>query len=256
MPLELVVEKVDALPEAVRGLYVERDGKFHLDVNGVPDVKGLQTALQSERERAAGLDRSIKDWARLGKKPDEVEAMLESERKKAEDAAIKAGRVDEVIAKKLGDAKMERDAAVGGAEKQRDAALGIARSAIRDTRVNSALVAGKATEEGLSLLPSILGNRIQVDFADDGSATVSILDTDGKTPMVGSGKGGLATFDDLVKEAAKKYPSLFEGTGAGGGGANPNNRKAGAKEIKRADFDALGPVEKSSKIKDGWKVVD
>ena len=37
MPLQLSVEKLDALAENLRGAYVEKDGKFVLDVE-LPDV--------------------------------------------------------------------------------------------------------------------------------------------------------------------------------------------------------------------------
>ena len=59
---------------------------------------------------------------------------------------------------------------------------------------------------------------------------------DGVTPMVGSGQDGLATFDDLVKEAATQYPSLFQTNGAPAdtspSGQRPNT---GTKTISRKD---------------------
>ena len=76
--------------------------------------------------------------------------------------------------------------------------------------------------------------------------------------MVGSGKDGLATFDDLVKEAAKQYPSLFQTNGAPAdtspSGQRPNT---GTKTISRKAFDALDPVERHRKIvKEGYRVFD
>lgn len=256
MALAPTVDSLDSIPENLRGAYVADGDKFKLDVE-FEDVDGLKKALASER----GMNKAAKDkvakWEKLGVSPEDIEQRLADERKKAEDAALKAGKFDEVLATHLGKAKQERDAAVNAADKQRDSALGIARRAIVDTHVGSALAKQKATTSGLSLLPNVLGSRVQLEFGDDGKETISILEADGKTPMVGNGPNGLATFDDLVKDAVKNFPDLFEGSGAGGGGTSSktNAGGAGGKTITRAEFYALGPMEKAAKAKT-HKIVD
>jgi hypothetical protein len=42
MALDLIVDKIDGLSEPLRGLYVEKEGKFHLDVAGLEDTGGLK----------------------------------------------------------------------------------------------------------------------------------------------------------------------------------------------------------------------
>jgi hypothetical protein len=52
MALKAVVDSVDDLPEDVKAEYVERDGKFHLQVEGMKtqaDIDRLQSALTKER---------------------------------------------------------------------------------------------------------------------------------------------------------------------------------------------------------------
>ena len=76
--------------------------------------------------------------------------------------------------------------------------------------------------------------------------------------MVGSGQDGLATFDDLVKEAATQYPSLFQTNGAPAD-TSPNGQRpdTGSKTISRKDFDALDPVERHRKmVQEGYSVFD
>lgn len=255
MPLALVVDSLDTVPETLRTEYTEKDGKFHLNVDGLPDVTGLKSALESERKMNKGVKDKIAAWEKLGKSPDEISEMLEAERVKAEDALKKAGKFDEVLAQHLGKAKQERDEAVSAAEKQRDSALSIARNAIMKSDLGAALVKGKATDEGMKALPKLLGDRIKIEFSDAGEATFTIMEADGNTPMVGSGKGGLATYDDLVAAAKKEFSSLFEGTG-GGSGTDPNGlrRDAGGKTMTRKEFDALGPLERAEKIKAGWRI--
>lgn len=255
MPLLQTVDSLDAIPEAARGAYVEKDGKFHLDFE-VPDVNGLKTALASERSLNKAAKDKVAAWEKLGVSPEEIETRLADERKKAEEAAIKAGKFDEVLGRKLGEAKQERDSAVGTAEKKADSALAIARNALMKSDLGAALVKAKATAEGMVALPKLIGDRVKIEFDEKGNASSSIMDADG-TPMVGSGPQGVATYDDLVKEAMKTFSALFEGSG-GGSGTNQNNqrRDAGGKILTRRDFEALGPQARADKIKEGFKVVD
>lgn len=255
MALAPVVDSLDSIPEAVRGAYVEKEGKFVLDVE-MPDVSGLKKALESER----GMNKAVKDkiaaWEKLGVSPEDIEQRLETERKKAEEAALKAGKFDEVLATHLGKAKQERDEAVGKAAKERDSALGVAKQAVVNTSLATALMKAKASAEGLSALPKLIGDRVKIEFDDAGAAKATIFEADGKTPMVGNGSGGLATFDDLVKEATKTFPSLFEGTGSGSG-KDPNQRRdAGGKTMARKDFEALSPLDRAAKMKAGFTLVD
>src|SRR4051794_12788266 len=99
MPLALIVEKLDAVPEALRGEYTEKDGKFYLNVDGLdahPDTAGLRNALKAERATNQGVKDKISAWEKLGKAPEEIEALLTAERTKAEEALKKAGKFDEV----------------------------------------------------------------------------------------------------------------------------------------------------------------
>lgn len=257
MALALVVDKIDAVPEALRAEYVEKDGKFHLNVDGLPDVAGLKSALEAERGLNKTTKAEIASWKKLGKTPDEIAELVAAKEAEAEAAAKKAGKHDEILAAKLAAAKAERDASEATLKAERDAAVTSERGAIVETRVNSALVKAKATAEGLDLLTERLGKRLAFEVVD-GKRVISIMQIDGVTPMIGSGKDGLATMDDLVKEAVKTWPSLFEGSGAGGSGTDQKNvrRDAGGKTISRKDFDALAPAARMEKMKAAWTVVD
>jgi hypothetical protein len=186
MSLQLTVDTLHAVPEAQRVFYVERDGKFHLDVEGREDWPKEKTALEAE-----------------------LHVMRASER-----GAI-----------------MERLAV--------------------------ALKNGGATPAGCDLFHYHLDKRIRIETIE-GKRIMQILQADGLTPMVGSGKDGLATFDDLVKEAAKAYPSLFQTNGAPAD-TSPNGQRPNTdgKSMNRKDFDALDPVERHRKIvKEKYRVFD
>src|SRR3954449_3691417 len=101
-------ESLDALPAELRALAVEKDGKWVLEIESADEVKGLKTALNTERASNKTIKEKVAAWEKLGKSADEIEAMLAAERKKAEEAELKAGNFDGVLKTHLDKAKQER----------------------------------------------------------------------------------------------------------------------------------------------------
>lgn len=263
MALALTVDAVDTLPENVRPLYVQKDGKFHLDVDGLPDVTGLKTALEKERAANKAHAKDIEGWKKIGKTPDEIAALVEAKETEAREALLKAGKFDDVLKQHQAkwDDVVKQHQAAWQTEKQAletelNASRASERSAIVGERLVSALTKVGATDTGVEILPKLISDRIKFEMKD-GKRTISILKADGETPMAGTGPDGLATIDDLAKEAVAKYPELFKATGAGGGGKPPKDAaRGGEKTITRAEYDKLGPFEQASKIREGVKLVD
>ncbi len=102
MALSTVVTSLDGLDESVKGLYVEKDGAFVLDITGVddhPEVKGLKGAYQAEQ----------------GKRRDAKDAADESERKRKEledETAKKQGEFKSLYEKTLAERDEERERSV------------------------------------------------------------------------------------------------------------------------------------------------
>ena len=92
------------------------------------------------------------------------------------------------------------------------------------------------------LIVANIGDRVAIDTVD-GQRVIRILQPDGETPMVGSGPNGLATLGDLASEAAKEFPSAFNGKAGGGQDAPP-----GTKTLTRTEFNALTPVEQRQRV--------
>ena len=272
MPLDLVVDSVDSLPEAVRGLYAEKDGKFHLDVSGVEDTAGLKSALAKERTAAANAAKEAKalrdkvaSWESLGKSDAEIREMLEKNATAEMEAAKKAGNFDAILA----DTRKKHDDTLkavtdkhnnekSALQKELDAARASERGAIVENKVATTLAKEKVTQEGLDLLTERLGRRIKIETVD-GKRQIAITQADGVTPMAGSASDGTATIDDLVKEAKKSWPSLFEGSGAGGGGADPRGggrRDAGSKVMPRSEFERLSATDRKARMKAGWTLTE
>lgn len=88
--LNAVIAKLDDVEEAFRGFYVEKDGKFALQVNGVKtqaDVDAVTRALQNERTehtktkgKVTTLTETVQSWvdaAGEGATPESVKATIE-----------------------------------------------------------------------------------------------------------------------------------------------------------------------------------
>ncbi|ANL84668.1 hypothetical protein [Rhizobium phaseoli] len=240
MPLKFSVDSLDDVSEAHRDLYAEKDGKFVLAVDGLEDNSGLKKALETERETRKKYEKDIKAWQRTGKSPDEIAELIagaeEAERLKNE----KEGNFDAILKQHQG--RWDKEKADLASELE--AARASERSAIINTSLMAALTKAGATEEGIDLLPDRLSNRIKFD-RDGDKRVINIVAADGVTPLAGSSKDGTATFDDLVKEALDKYPSLFKGSGAGGSGKQPDSRAGRSGISKKSDF-------KSEKDRAAW----
>ena len=115
-------------------------------------------------------------------------------------------------------------------EAELQAARSSERNAIIENSLMTALSKHGVTEEGIDLLPDRLASRIQFKLAD-GRRVITIMQPDGETGMIGTGTDGRATYDDLVKEAMNKWPSLFKSAGVGGSGATPTSSNGGAAKI-------------------------
>jgi hypothetical protein len=100
-----------------------------------------------------------------------------------------------------------------------------------------------------------LKDQVALDTVDN-KRVVRIAPIEGGMPLVGSGEGGTATLDDLVKQAVEHFPSMF-GTGeTPAPGAKDDTGGSGPKTMLRAAFDALSPIERAKKMGDGVTLVD
>lgn len=75
MAVEKIVDDINTVDEDLRGFYEEKDGKFHLQ-----DISGLKNALNHTRNELKGaktIAAKITAWEKLGKTPEEIEALID-----------------------------------------------------------------------------------------------------------------------------------------------------------------------------------
>jgi hypothetical protein len=256
--LALVIEKADyeKLGKEVQKLYEEKDGKYHLDVDGVEDVSGLKSALVKERDAAKAAVAALKElkaqWEGLD--PVEIRKLMEKLGGDEEATLLKAGKLDEVVAKKTEKQRQAHEKAIQTAEaKVKAAEVRAAKFSQRvlDNHIRAA--AGKAGVHANAVDDALFRARTIFVLSEDGEAVQ--LDKDGHTVFGKDGKTPFSPGEWLegMKESAPHwYPA-----GAGGGGAvGDRGGKGGQRTMKRAEFDGLDPVAKAQTIKDKVQVVD
>jgi hypothetical protein len=254
--LSISIEKADhaKLPDAVKALYVERDGKFALDVEGVEDTAGLKSALEKERKTAREETRLRKEFEKRfeGIDPDEVRKMMEKLGGDEEASLIKAGKIDEVVARRMEKSakaaeKAVKDADARAAKKDEENAK--LKQRALDERVRAA-----ATKAGLhaNAVDDALF-RARTIFTFNGDEVVQ-LDTDGHPVMGKDGKtpfGPVEWLEGMKDTAPHWFPAGASGSGAAGG-----TKGGGSKTMKRSAFDALGAMERAQVVKDKVTIVD
>jgi hypothetical protein len=247
MPLNLIVENLDNVPAEQHAFYAEKGGKFHLDVVDLDAyfesrVVGLKSALVAEREN----NKLLKN---LGRAPSEIAALIAD----AEMVSTRLANIDVVIKQHQDKHELEKSELLNQVKASHDSE----RSVIREAVLGAGLANARATPEGLSLLTERLGERVKLDTVE-GKRVLTIMQADGETPMFGK-DGKAATFGDLIEASKKEFPSLFEGSGAGGGGRSSRDggsRLAVDKTINRAEWNQLNPHDQAAKMRDGWKLID
>lgn len=209
MGLKYQLDTLDGLDDSVKSLYTERDGKFVIGIEGLPqpeDVSGLKAKVEEllgEKKSAEKARKDAEDQARLER----------------EEALRKSGDV-EGIEKSWAEKYARREAELTG---QLDQERGALSNQIRDltvgrtaTDIASALaIPGSAK----ALLPHI-ERRLSVEQRD-GKPVVVVLDQQGKLSA--------STLDELKAEFANDvaFAPLIAGSKATGGGA-PGGQGGGA----------------------------
>jgi len=222
--LKFQLDTLDGVDEAVHALYTEKDGKFVLGIEGLPqqeDVSGLK----------AKVDELLGEKKLAEKKAREAEEAARLER---EEAARKSGNVEE-LERSWSEKYNRREAELNGMLEQERGTLS---GQIRDLTVGRTAtdIASALAVQGSAkaLLPHI-ERRLSVEQRD-GKPVVVVLDAQGKLSA--------ATLDELKAEIANDaaFAPLIAGSkasgggagGAGGGGGAPKGKIGGTKEERTA----------------------
>lgn len=178
--LKAIVDTLDEVDAKYHDLYVEKDGKFHLQVEGIehtPVVKNLKDEAAKSRIKARTAEDALTKFTGLGGTAEEIQAKLD---RIEELEAANGGKIDEVkinelvevriktklapVQRELDQAKtqlLEKDGVIAG-YKDRDVRLSIAdsirvagkKSGLLDAAIDDAILLGErvfSVDEGGSI---------------------------------------------------------------------------------------------------------
>ncbi len=219
MVLKFQVDSLDGLDESVKALYSEKDGKFVLSVDGLPeieDVSGVKSALEKERAERKKYEKKVKQWEALGKSDEEIRELLDAQKSVEEDRAKKAGEWDKLKAQMNAD----HDKKLG----EKDSEITKRTSALEKYLIESAATSAIAAAKGVPalLLPHVMKHMKVVE--EDGDFKAVVTNAKGE-PRV-DGKGEPLTVDALIAEMkadVNVFGRAFESSGSTGSGTRPNN---------------------------------
>lgn len=212
MPLPIVADSLDAIPESARGAYVEREGKFHLDAQ-FEDTSGLKQKNKDLLDR----NKKLSAFATIAgeRTPEEIAELLKNHDDSETERQKRAGEFDKLLEKRVNETKTEYDKRIAELEpfkakyEDRELQIGISEAALKG---------GVIKEDLKAVLKITKGDRIKLN--DKGKPVV--IDEDGDE----SGQSLEQFFAETFK---KEYPKFYEPSGSSGSDArNDSSRGGGA----------------------------
>lgn len=225
------VDKVDDLPKHVRGFYTEKDGKWVLDPTKVEieDVSALRLSLTESRNDTKKLKDQLKElkdsFGDLD--PAAVREMLKSFGDDQDKRDLAAGKVEEVVARRMDKAKKEFDRQIAELQGQAEKANGRAKKyeqAVLDNYIRDA--AGKVGVHEHAIEDALFRGRAMFKLDDDGNPIQP--DDDGKPTLGKDAKTPFSPMEWLATVKENKTAPHWFMDGNSGGGAENRTRQNGS----------------------------
>lgn len=229
--LKLEADNLDAIDEPLRSLYEEKDGKFRLKVEGIPDAEGLKKKNNELLDELKGYKRAQK----------EKEDALAKER---EELLAKSGDVEAL--RKSYDEKMTK-ITTDYSTREQNYQQQLQKLTVGQTATT--LAAELAIPGSAPVLLPHIQARLSMEIRDGVPVTV-VLGQDGKPSAL--------TIDDLKSEltANQAFAPIIAASKAAGGGASGSGNGGGAakKAVTRSQFDQMNAVQRMEHLKSGGTI--
>ena len=227
--LKFKVKSKDEIPAGLETHYVERDGAWVLDADGVAEKSKLDefrstnVALMKERDdlkkRFEGID------------SEEVRRLGEEKQRLEEAQQLKAGETEKVIETRVKAARGELERQVSALASERDAL----NSRLVTIQIDQGVVA-TATKRGLraTAIPDITSRARSVFRLVNGVPTA--FESDGQTVRVGKDGTSAMNLEELIETQVSEAPHLFEGNAGSGAAGNGSGGVGGGNRSGRNPF--------------------
>lgn len=244
MALKAIISSVDEVDEALRGLYVEKDEKFFLDVESVggyslEDVSGLKSALsrKTEESRQRGAKLKTFDGLDPGEAREAIEKLVEFGKEPDIEAKIKEG-----IAVREKQRAEQHKKEMSEKDERSSHLLSQLEEHLITANVTKAISEKKGNVE---LLTPHIKKFVRMVEGDNGAFSTQVLEGDFKTPRMSlkTGSQDMMSISELVDDFSTKdaFMAAFEGSGASGSGAKGTDASGKSSIVRLIGQDALNP---------------
>lgn len=244
MPLTLVADSLDEIPEPLRAAAKQEGAKFAVGQLpagfAVENVQGLRTTLQTLRSEKKQLEDELRPFRDAGVDAADLPAAMEALSLQKAGKLKSAADIDawkSEVAKKFEEEKSR----LGEKLSKRTQAL-------RDQLVAGKLapiIAAKGGSEAMEAILTLAQRNIRVDEDAEGNLVPVVVGNDGKTALVTkkSGSTDPMGFDELidVMREASATKGLFRAPAAGGSGST--SQSAGGGQTGNQDSSKLSAKE-------------
>ncbi|HKX32090.1 MAG TPA: hypothetical protein VJ302_30670 [Blastocatellia bacterium] len=256
-----MLESLDGVPEALKGEYEQKDGKFYLKVDG--DADSVFPGLAAAKKQLLAEKKAVEDRLKAyeGIDPERArQLMTDAEKLEADKLKAKGdwdARETQLKGQLAADLQKREQHFSGEAEKwkTREALLmGALEENLIGAQATAAIVAAGGSPE--LLLPHVI--KLAKLFEEDGKFAARVVDEKG-APRIANVKGDPFTMTHLVDElkANPVFGRAFAASPAGGSGAPGQSRNnSGGKTKTRADFNQMAPADRAAHVRDGGIVID
>jgi len=230
MPLKYKYPTKQEIPAEQQSLYVERDGAFYADIEGVVD----KAKADEMRTHNIELRKQIEDRdARFaGVDPDEFRRLAEEKRKlELQAQGHKPEEIDKLVTERLKTLKADWDKQLAAVTGERDSLT----TRLTTIQIDQGVITA-ATKRGLrpTAIPDITARARTVFKLVNG--VPQAFEADGKT--VRYGKDGITpmTLEEWVDAQVADAPHLFESNAGGGAAGNGAGGAAGSQRSVKNPF--------------------
>jgi hypothetical protein len=248
-------EELEQVDEKYRDLYTEKDGKFILDVDVIddlPQVGGLKSALQKERDSVKQLKKDLQTQADKFKDldPEKAREALKKLHELEDKDLLDAGKLDEVIAKRTERMQQDHQQQIQGFQQKlttTETELGKSQRRLASLQVEAAITRALTSKTGKDLgiipqaIPDVVRRAMDVFQLDDKTGQIIPHRSDG-TILFGKDPAAPMPMDEWLSGLKPDCPHYFAPSGGAGSG---NDGGAGAPKKKRSE---MSPTEKAAYI--------
>jgi len=247
MALQAVVQQIDSIPEALQSAYVEKDGAYHLDVEGMVDKSKLDDFRSNNVKLLKDLEAMQGKFKNVDL--DQYNNLLQAHNDGTDKKLLDEGKIEELFEERTKRMREAHNEELGKVQGENDTHRRQLEGLMIDASVRDS-----ATKQGVAptAMDDVILRAKTIFKLKEGQATP--FDSDGNV-VYASGSAEPMSVDAWVKSLTGTAPHLFSPSN-GGGSQHGNRSGKDSATISRVEFDSMNQLTRSEFARKGGKVVD